>query len=305
MKRFAKLRTLAVGLGCLIALPLMAANPQKTIVLLAGKPSHGPGQHEHNAGIQLFAKKLKEAKVEADIKVYLNGEWPAQEVLDKANSLVIYADGGGGHPALQENRLEQIGKMMDRGSGFVCIHYGVEPTLEKGNREFIEWLGGCFETHWSVNPHWDANFEKLPNHPVARGVKPFGSNDEWYFHMRFRKGMKGVTPVLQDVPPDSTMERKDGPHQGNPHVRAAVAKKEPQIVSWAAENENGSRGFGFTGGHFHKGWGIDSQRTLILNAIVWSAGLEVPEQGIESTVTEAELLENLDLKPGQGLPAKK
>ena len=28
------------------------------ILLLAGRPSHGPGQHEHNAGVQLFAKCL-------------------------------------------------------------------------------------------------------------------------------------------------------------------------------------------------------------------------------------------------------
>ena len=34
--------------------------------------------------------------------------------------------------------------------------------------------------------------------------------DEWYFHMRFRDGMKGVLPILSAVPPASTMSRPDG-----------------------------------------------------------------------------------------------
>ena len=41
---------------------------------------------------------------------------------------------------------------------------------------------------------------------------------------------------------------------------------------------------------------------LLLNAILWSAKADVPEGGVESTVTEADLQANLDPKPGQGLP---
>ncbi|MFN7343838.1 MAG: hypothetical protein ACK5S4_00690, partial [bacterium] len=33
---------------------------KKSIVMIAGKPSHGPGQHEHNAGIQLLKKCLEQ-----------------------------------------------------------------------------------------------------------------------------------------------------------------------------------------------------------------------------------------------------
>jgi len=40
--------------------------------------------------------------------------------------------------------------------------------------------------NWSVNPHWTAKYEKFPDHPISRGVKPFEINDEWYYHMRFR-----------------------------------------------------------------------------------------------------------------------
>jgi type 1 glutamine amidotransferase len=300
MKRF-----FSIFLACAFALPAFAAD-KKLIVMIAGKPSHGPAQHEHNAGILLLKKCLEQgAADQVEIRHHLNSEWPSQEELAKAASVVIYSDGGGGHPALQEDRLQQLDKEMKRGCGFLTIHYAVEPTIEKGNKEFLDWMGGCFEINWSVNPHWDASFKEFPQHPIASGVKPFTTNDEWYYHMRFRPGMKGVTPILSDLPPPESLSRPDGHHSGNPEVRKAVLeRKEKQHVAWASENENGSRGFGFTGGHFHKGWANNDQRKLVLNAILWTAKIDVPANGVASTVTEADLTANLDPKPGQGLPEK-
>jgi type 1 glutamine amidotransferase len=283
----------------------LSAADKKLIVMIAGKPSHGPAQHEHNAGIQLLRKCLEQgAAGQMEIKHHLNGEWPSQEELSQAATVVIYSDGGGGHPALQGDRLQQLDKEMKRGCGFLTLHYAVEPTIEKGNKEFIDWMGGAFEINWSVNPHWDANFKEFPAHPISSGVKPFSTNDEWYFFMRFRQGMKGVTPILSDVVPESTMSRPDGAHSGNPAVRESVKNKEKQHVAWAAERDGGGRGFGFTGGHYHKGWGNNDQRKLVLNAILWTAHIDVPAAGVESVVTEADLLANLDPKPGQGLPEK-
>jgi hypothetical protein len=158
-------------------------------------------------------------------------------------------------------------------------------------------MGGAFEVHWSVNPHWDADFKTLPKHPITQGVSPFKIRDEWYFNMRFREGMKGVTPILTAVPPESTLERGDGPHSGNPHVRAK--KGQPQHVAWASERKvaggETQRGFGFTGAHFHWNWGDDNFRKLVLNALVWVAQAEVPSEGVSSkTLTVEELEANLD-----------
>ncbi len=295
---------LSLALSLSFAAISMAADAQKSIVMIAGKPSHGPGQHEHNAGVQLLAKCLKESGAAAEVKVHLSAEWPSADVLAKADTILIYSDGGGGHPALKDDRLAQLGKEMKRGAGFVCLHYAVEVPITPGGAEFTDWLGGYFEPNWSVNPHWDADFKDLPKHVISNGVKPFSTNDEWYFHMRFRKDMKGVAPILSAVAPDSTMSRKDGPHSGNPAVREDVKNKVPQHTAWAVEREDGGRGFGFTGGHFHKGWANDDQRKLVLNAILWTAKADIPAQGVASKVTEEDLALNLDPKPGQGLPAK-
>ena len=90
-------------------------------------------------------------------------------------------------------------------------------------------------------------------------------------------------------------------HSGNPEVRNEVIElKQPQHVAWAVQREDGGRGFGFTGGHFHRGWANDDQRKLVLNAILWVAGVEVPANGVESKVTTAMLRANLDPKGGRG-----
>ncbi len=268
------------------------------VVFIAGKPSHGPGQHEHRAGCMLLADHLSQSGLNFDTHVVTNG-WPEDEsIFEGASAIVMYADGGGGHPAIKH--LEKLRALAKQGVGIGAIHYGVEiPAGEPGDA-FLDTIGGFFETHWSVNPHWDATFV-MPGHPVANGVNDYTLRDEWYYHMRFRKDMEGVTPILSALPPEETLSRPDGPHSGNPHVRKAVLEdKQPQHVMWVFERPDelgGGRGFGFTGGHFHKNWQHDDQRRVVLNAIAWISGVAVPEKGTPSkTPTEEEMKANLDKK---------
>ena len=272
-----------------------AVAAERKIVLLAGSVSHGKGEHEFNAGCQLL-KKCLDAVPGIKAEVHNNG-WPKDEkAFEGVDAIFIYADGGEGHPFNKPERREVIDKLMKKGVGLGCAHYAVEVPKGPTGEAFLDWIGGYFEPHYSVNPHWTANLKPFPAHPISRGVLPFEINDEWYYHMRFREGMSGVIPILSDLPPAKTLSRPDGPHSGNPHVREAINKGELQHVMWAAERKDGGRGFGFTGGHFHKNWADDNFRKVVLNAIVWSAKAEVPPKGIESKVTEEDLKQNLDAK---------
>src|SRR3954453_8150008 len=184
------MKRLLLSSAFLLSVLFAASAADKKIVLLAGPPRHGPGQNEQRAGCLLVQSCLDKIPGVTSI-VYSNG-WPQDpKALDGADSIVLYSDGGPGHPALQGARLEQLSGYMKKGVGLACIHYATEPTLEKGQTEFLDWIGGAFEVNRSVNPHWDANFKELPKHPITRGVKPFTINDEWYFYLRFRDGMKG------------------------------------------------------------------------------------------------------------------
>ena len=299
--RFA-VRTLLTGTlvaSCLAPAALAAADAEKTsgaekkkVVFIAGGPSHGFGAHDHLAGCNLLADKLKEAK--PGYETVVTQGWPKDEkVFEGAGAVVIYADGGPGHLALPHIRT--LDKLSNSGVGIGCIHYAVEVPADQGGEYWVKWMGGHFETHFSVNPHWVAHFEKFPNHAVSRAVKAFSTNDEWYYNMRFREGMEGVTPILSAVPPDDTRKGPDGPHSGNDEVRRGVGKNQAEHVLWVSENESGSRGFGTTGGHVHWNWAQDDWRKTVLNAVVWIAKGEVPEAGVESKrPTVDEMLANHD-----------
>ena len=271
---------------------------KKKAVFIAGRDSHSRGTHEHNAGSTLLAMALNENVPGMQAVVYQDG-WPKDpSALDNADTIILYADGGPHHPV--NPHLAKVDELNKKGLGVVCMHYGVEVSKGEAGDRFLDWIGGYFEKHWSVNPVWTADFKELPKHPITRGVPPFGIRDEFYYHMRFRDGLEGVTPILSDLPPAETLDRGgDGPHTGNPHVRAAVARGEKQHVAWASEQEGRGRGFGYTGGHFHQNWGDDNVRKLILNAITWTAGAEVPEEGISSDSLSEDDLRGLLPQPAQ------
>jgi len=262
----------------------------KKIVLIPGEDSHGIGEHEHLGGCQLLAKLLNENVHGVEAIVTEQG-WPKDTtVLDGADAIVMYSDGGERHMVIPH--FEHMDRLMKKGVGLVNLHYAVEiPKGEGGGNYFLDWVGGYFEMDWSVNPFWVAKFETFPKHPITNGVKPFEVRDEWYYHMRFREGMKNVTPILVALPPASSLERPDGPHSNNADVRKAVLEnKEPQVMSWAYARPNGGRGFGLTGAHVHNNWMMDDFRKLVLNAILWSAKTPVPKEGINTpTPTQDEM----------------
>jgi type 1 glutamine amidotransferase len=191
--------------------------------------------------------------------------------------------------------LDEIAALMKRGVGLACIHYAVQVPKGKAGDLMKDWIGGYYEMFWSVNPFWTTDFTRLAEHSVARGVKPFAIEDEWYYNMRFNDDMEGVTPILTAVPPDKTREGPDGPHSGNPTVRSQKGRAEH--VAWARVRPDGGRGFGFTGGHWHWNWANDNYRKVVLNGIAWTAKIEIPLGGVFSTTPTLEELEANQDKP--------
>ena len=200
---------------------------------MAGNPSHGYGAHEHRAGCMLLAKQLnKHMSDTLEAEVHLAKGWPGNaDVLKEADAIVFYCDGGGRHMANQH--LDGLDVKLKDGCGLACLHYGVETTKGKNGDKFLEWMGGYFEPHYSVNPHWDADFKELPEHPITRGVKPFKIRDEWYFHMRFVDGMKGVTP-------DPLCSSPQEHHE--PERRARTPATRTSAHQWIVERSNMSPG---------------------------------------------------------------
>lgn len=286
---------LAAGAALALAPNLLRADTKpKKLVLIAGTPSHGPGDHEFNAGVRLLNQCL-EKYPGLETTVFLNGYPKDDSALDTADGIVCYADGGGGHPLVREKRLERVAKLMAKGVGLMCMHYGVEVLKDLGGPEFKEWLGGYYEHQFSCNPMWSPEFKEFPKHPICNGVKSFTIRDEWYFNMRFRDDMKSVTPILSAVPSDAV---RDGPYvyPKGPYKHIQDAKGRSEAMMWATERKDGGRGVGFTGGHVHRNWLEPNFRKVVLNAFLWLVKLDVPTDGVKSEVTEEDIKANLDPK---------
>lgn len=253
------------------------------IVLIAGKPSHGPGEHEFFAGCAILMKLLQQTQ--GVFPVIAQNGWPKNpQTFDRAKSIVFYMDGGSGHPILQADHRQVVQRLIDSGVGFVNLHYAVEYPKSQ-SEHVLSWLGGYYETGFSTNPHWKADFHTMPEHPITRGVLPFNLHDEWYFNIRFAPEAKEVTPILKAVPPDE----KRGTYE---------ARKYPgrsEIIAWAFDRSNG-RSFSFTGAHFHRNWGDANFRRLVINAILWTAHITIPPEGAPVELNSTDLNRNLDRK---------
>jgi hypothetical protein len=306
-----RMKTL-VTFSLLLSVTLGGAAADKRIVLIAGKPSHPPGMHEFRAGCLLLQECL--AYTGVSVTVYSNG-WPhVESAFDGADAVVIYADGGAGHPAIQQDHKEILDSLAKKGVGLGFMHYGVEIPSTNGGPQFLEWVGGYYEHLYSCNPMWSPDFQKFPVHPVTKGVKPFSNRDEWYFNIRWARpaetnlknvdaSLDGVgktqlptrTPILVAKPSD---EVRNGPYvyPKGPYPHIVANRGREETMMWTFERKDGGRGFGFTGGHTHANWGNDDQRKVVLNALLWIAKADVPKNGVESTVTPEQLAANLDPK---------
>ncbi|HYE31148.1 MAG TPA: DUF1080 domain-containing protein [Methylomirabilota bacterium] len=243
--------------------------PTRKIALIAGKKSHGPGEHDYEAGLRFLQERIDSMKIEGvTTELHTNG-WPANPAaLNDAATVVLYCDGSDhnlqDHPLLVGDRLAQLEKIMEKGAGLVAIHYAVFVPNGKPGDKFLEWIGGYFDYQSGPAPrHWFSKIETkefevfslTPSHPTAAGVRDFKLREEYYSNIRFPEAAPGWRPILS-----LSKDRQD----------------RSQVVGWALERKNGGRGVGYTGGHFHANWQKPEVQKMIINSILWTAQAEVP-----------------------------
>ena len=253
------------------------------IVLIAGSVSSKPGGHEYFAGCTILMNCLKATP---GVWPVLAAEgWPKNEaILDGAKAVVCYMDGGAKLAWLAPERWAKIQKLVEGGAGLVMLHQGVEVPAEKAE-VFQSWLGGVFQPDIGCRGQWDMEFAKFPSHPITRGVQSFTApKDGWLYNLHFAP--KGVTPLIVGAVPDKARTSAD--------AKANAGRDE--VIGWAFERAGGGRSFGFTGADWHANWAVESQRRIIVNGILWSAGLEVPATGAPVPFAPEDITKNFDDK---------
>ncbi|CAN5498453.1 ThuA domain-containing protein [soil metagenome] len=276
-------------------LSVSAAEPKTRIAVVVGPSGHPPGTHEVAAGGRLIKQALESIKgltIHADVI----SEWPADAIsLNDVSTFVFIGDL---FPAavmpLAHKILADLDVFMKKGAGMVCLHYatGLEAkhVAEDGAHPLLGWIGGYFATRCKHHQSVAKVFQKATieptkaEHPVNRGWKPFTLHDEPYINNYFGKDgpAKNVTILATaELPPE---------------------KPKAEAVAWAVTREDTGRGAGIVMPHFYRNWKDDDLRKLIFNAIVWSAKLDVPKDGVSVTLPELETFKPASVEP---VPKKK
>lgn len=258
-----------------------AADRPRKIILIAGKKSHGPGEHEYVKSVKLLKLLLDQAPNLHGLstETYFNG-WPDDPtVLDSADTIVLIADGMEWLPwTFAEDRVRILQKEFDRGCGFLTLHFSTYVPI-KYSQQALEWNGGFFD--YDGDPAVRSAQKTIEtdillptkNHPIVRGVTPYHYKEEFYYKVHFVPDSSAIVPLVT--------------------VPVLSDKLPEQIVGWAYQRKNGGRSVGMTFGHYYENWKLDDYRKLILNAIVWTSGADVPAGGVQSKYIEESAVEKI------------
>jgi len=259
------------------------------ILIVVGPSNHPPGTHEVAAGGRLMQHCLENITNLPNVKADIVYAWPGKALRDAAATVVFTGD------TFPANRLPNAGQnladleaMMQRGCGIVCVHYATgllgEDVKPNGDHPLLRWMGGYFANR-SCKHH--ESFAKIfpaatitpaaPQHPVWRGCREFTLNDEPYTNNYFRPLAANVTVLATSMlPPDAP---------------------KAEAVSWCVERADSGRGFAVVMPHFFKNWKIEDLRRYILNGIIWTAKLDVPADGVKTTLPELTTFKPTSIEP--------
>ena len=68
-----------------------------------------------------------------------------------------------------------------------------------------------------------------------------------------------------------------------------TTKGQDVVVGWAHERADGGRAFGTTLGHYYRNFQIEAFRRMIVNAILWTAHVDVPQDGAPIALSQQDL----------------
>jgi len=254
----------------------------KSVLIVVGPSNHPPGTHEVAAGGRVMEFALQQAAGIGPIRTRITTGWPHDEPwLDSVDTVVFIGDEFPPHKLPDSERIMgELTVMMDRGCGIACIHFATglrEPDVAPdGEHPLLHWMGGYFASRCShhksiarifpeaeILPATSPDADATP-HPVLRGWQAFTLNDEPYIENYF--GPPGHAQQAGLIEFAVSMLPPEAPRR--------------QVVAWGIERPDGGRGFGIVMPHYYRNWRLEDLRTLILNGIVWSAGADIPAEGV-------------------------
>lgn len=250
---------LALGSG-LETTSANAAEPKRVLVI-GHLRDHPYETHEYLVDAEILAKCLRQTPgVDAQVS---NG-WPEDpERLAGIDAIVLHVASGGDF-LLGGRHRASAEALLDSGVGLTAIHWGTGAEADEPGHHYQRRLGGRFATKFSKLEHVELPLaQPNPEHPISRGWRSFPLHDEYYLDLNFEPQAVAIAEVERD------------------------GKRHP--VAWAFERPGGGRSFGCVLGHYHRNFGREEFRRLLVNGILWTAQVEAPEGGAPVAIEEADL----------------
>jgi len=272
------------GVGSLLTCLFVAAAPAATtpafaasrIVIIGGEKSEGPAQHDYPNGVRVLEAMLAaspDVRAIAGMSVTAHPDgWPSDPAaFDDASTVVLYHDGLEKHPLVDASRRAQFERAMQQGAGLVALHQATTVPADDTNSRLQQWLGGA---RYGMFDRATEMVRLEPRrHAVTRGVAAFTYRDEFYPTIRFDTARAPV-PLLTGK---LHVEFREGRH-------LVLDRPTASTVAWAYERGDGGRSVGFSGAHYLASLDEPALRRLLLNAIFWTARLEVPRDGVRDAL---------------------
>ncbi len=244
--------------------PLAAAGEAKRVLLLGMKRDHPPGTHEYMAGLNVLAVMLQKVPgLEVEV-IAADEPWKeGPEKIKSADALVLYLGQGARWEQIDAQRHEALKAFAARGGAIVGLHWAIGAKDAKYIEGHLALQGGC---HGGPDRKYligEADVKVVdPKHPIMRGLCDMHLKDEFYYRLKFAKQGK-IVPLL-----DAMIEGK------------------PYTVAWAFERRDGGRSFGWSGMHYHDNWRLPQLRRMIVQGVLWTLKMPVPEQGLDLNVPD-------------------
>lgn len=246
--------------GLAIGSFLVPANGADKILFIGKQPDHPYGSHMYLHTCGVLAKCVE---LHGGTTTVVSDGWPSDpKQLDGVKSIVVYTSPGA--EFLMDGPSEgEFDKMMKDGVGLVTIHWAstvVKQNFDRLGPRWMNYLGGTWISNVGLSTD-RSNLKQLqPSHPICRGWKEYELHDEFYLNPRLTND---ATPQLQ-----------------------VVTKGKELTVGWSYERSGGGRSYGTTLGHYYRNFQIETFRKTIVNAILWTANIEVPPNGAAVNIDE-------------------
>lgn len=252
---------LALSICAAVACPGMAEEKRasKGTVLLIGKqPDHPFGSHMYLH----TCKMLGECARLNGLEPVVSDGWPRDPALLKDVKTIVVYTSPAAEFLLDSPHRDEFMRLMKEGVGLVTLHWASsinQQNLDRLGDRWTSYLGGTWISNVGLSTTKSPLKQLVAKHPICRGWSEYELLDEYYLNPK----IVDATPLLQ-----VTTQGKD------------------VVVGWAYERPDSGRSYATTLGHFYSNFEREPFRQAIVNAILWTAKVDVPENGARIDVSD-------------------